>query len=444
MFYHRTCYETLVQWKRSSSRKPLILRGARQVGKSSLIDEFARKEFKEIVTLNFEEDPSWKSLFEKDFDTGRIINLIEVKTRRKIVPSNTLIFFDEIQQCPRAITALRYFYEKAKQYYLVAAGSLLEFALEEISFPVGRVDSLYIYPFSFEEFLLATNRKLLLPLIPRFEGFKNPPALPELMILKQLEEAFQEYLVVGGMPESITKFNETGSYLEVFKVQQSLVGSFIDDTRKYAKGDRQLENIAAILQRIPRFVGQEVTYTTLGDGENHQRTKRSLELLNRAMVITAVHSASPAGNSLSSSFSEKHFKSLFIDVGLMSKILGLEVLPQVEQQEKNPPSQGPQYEQFVGQELLCQQRSLGIQERNLFCWIRPQRTAKAEVDYLIHFQGQTIPIEVKSGAIGKMKSLQLLLHEYPNIPYGVVLSNTRTVEKNGKIIKLPIYTRMLL
>ena len=331
---------------------------------------------------------------------------------------------------------MRYFYEKAPQYAVIAAGSLLEFALQKISFPVGRVDLLYLYPLTFREFLGASNRHMLVEHIPDLSV--NSSCHIESFALEPLSKALDQYLMIGGMPEVVSRFVETKSMLDVIRVQNTLIKTMTDDTTKYARGDKQLENIAHVLRRIPKFIGQEITYTSLGEEDSHQRTKKSLEMLSLAKICSYVVSASPASFPLSAEMNTKHFKCIFLDVGLACRLLSSGAnYPSTSEMDEGVV--GKLCEQFVGQELLAHSSDPLFQ---LTCWIRPQRTAKAEVDYLISRHGKNVAVEVKNSSFAKLKSLQVLLTEYPGIEKSYVLSRHMEVSERGKITRVPLFCKV--
>ena len=252
----------LYEWSKKNNRKPLMVRGARQVGKSTTIAMFGSQNFNNLITINFERRPDFADCFIADLDPRRIVAELEVKTRSKIVPQKTLLFFDEIQECPQAIAALRYFFEEMPELHVIAAGSLLEFAFDSSSVPVGRIEFAWMYPLSFSEFLVATRRDKLAVMLPKYEGQRDFTWNVSRAMADEIYKALREYLIVGGMPEVVKTFIETGSYLAVDDVLDAIFTAFLVDTNKYAKGDKQIANLSSILRRIYRFVGQEITYTT--------------------------------------------------------------------------------------------------------------------------------------------------------------------------------------
>jgi hypothetical protein len=428
----------LYEWSKKSNRKPLMVRGARQVGKSTTIAMFGRQNFSNLITINFERRPDFADCFIADLDPRRIVAELEVKTRSKIVPQKTLLFFDEIQECPQAIAALRYFFEEMPELHVIAAGSLLEFAFDSSSVPVGRIEFAWMYPLSFSEFLGATRRDKLAVLLPKYEGQRDFTWNVSRAMADEIYKALREYLIVGGMPEVVKTFIETGSYLAVDDVLDAIFTAFLVDTNKYAKGDKQIANLSSILRRIYRFVGQEITYTTLSEGDNPQRTAASLKLLERAMICHIVRSASPAGIPLAGGVNEMHFKCILLDIGIARRLAGLDASDLLASRDLLSVHEGRAAEQFVGQNLLAE-TAKGSEGGRLYCWIRPEKSAKAEVDYLLSRRGTILPVEVKSGSRGRMKSLAVLLKEYPNIDYGVCLKEIYEPIWHGNILTLPLF-----
>ncbi|MBP9708087.1 MAG: ATP-binding protein [Oligoflexales bacterium] len=435
----RSIESLLYLWKSKATRKPLIVRGARQVGKSTTIAKFGLKNFSNTVTINFEKRPDFAKCFTQDLDPQRIIAELEVKSRSKILPGATLVFFDEIQECPQAITALRYFFEEMPKLHVIAAGSLLEFAFENISVPVGRIEFIWMYPLSFSEFLSATSRDKLAMIIPKMEFQKEIEWKLSETIVVEFYKALREYFIVGGMPEAVRTYIETKSYAAVDEVLDNIVATFLLDTNKYAKGEKQIANLSSVLRRIYRFIGQEITYTTLGEGDNSQRTAASLKLLERAMLCHIVRSTSPSSLPLSGGASEKHFKCILLDIGFARRLAALDANELLSNPELLSVHEGRAAEQFIGQNLLAESGK-GSEGGKLYCWIRPQKSAKAEVDYLLSRQGKIIPVEIKSGSTGRLRSLAVLLNEYPQISLGLCLKEVSRPEQRDKILSLPLFT----
>jgi predicted AAA+ superfamily ATPase len=409
------------------------LRGARQVGKSAAVENFG-KGFDSFLTFDFELNPDLKTVFAGSLEPSQILMQLEAMSGRSIVPGKTLVFLDEIQECPRAISSLRYFKEKLPQLHVVAAGSLLEFALGEISFPVGRVEYEYLFPLSFREFLSGTEREKLATFLP--EPLQARQAPPPAMA-KMLNVALREYMVVGGMPEVVRVFHETRSMMEVGKIQDRILRSFRDDIPKYVSGAAQQANISSVLSRIPRFCGQQITYTKLHD-DDPKRNKISLNLLKQAMLVHFAHAASAASLPLGAGEDEKTFKSVFLDIGLAQRLCGRNLAEILNEKDIVSALDGQLAEQFVGQQLLA--NSGGSESGALYYWKRHVKSSSAEVDFLLTRSGSIVPVEVKNGKSGSLRSLHLLLESYPAIKQAFCLQNTDEFANVGKICFAPLYS----
>lgn len=441
--YERKISEVLIGWKDSPRRKPLIIRGARQVGKSTSVSEFGIHAFQSIALVNFERRPDLAAAFRPDRDPKRILGELEIMLRQPIRAGGTLLFLDEIQECPEAIESLRYFYEELPALHVIAAGSLLEFTLQEVGAPVGRVEYAWMYPLSFSEFLVATGRRHLAEQIPVLDATDPTPQRYSLSpaISHEAYRALREYMIVGGMPEAVATYHATGSYHQVDEVLEQIATSFFDDIRKYARGDKQIQSVGLVLRRMFRFVGQEITYSTLGDGDAGPRTSKSVQLLEQAMLCHRVKAASPASLPLAASGSEKHFKTILLDIGLARRMANLEAGELLKGSDLLSAYEGRAAEQFVGQNLLAESGQ-GSEGRALYCWIRPQKSAKAEVDYLISRGGQILPVEVKSAATGRLRSLTQCLSDFPGTRLGLCLRQVDRAELVDRILSLPLYTRL--
>ncbi len=429
----RFILDKLLHWQDDPRRKPLILRGARQVGKTWAVKEFARQQFEDRIHLiDFEKYPDLNKIFAQDLDTRRIICELELFFNRTITPGEDLLFFDEIQSCPRAITALRYFFEDLPNLSVIAAGSLMEFALRDITFPVGRVQFLNLYPMTFTEFLIATNKDMLAQ-----KMVADPLHLPK-NIHQILLEQLRLYFFVGGMPECVKTYRDDGKLVNVFAVQENLIQAYRADFAKYAPySDKRCLN--AVLGNLAKAVGNQIKYSHLADSFSSATNKKAFELLTMAQISRKISSTSAAGLPLGASASERKFKALLLDIGLMQSLCGLNVNDQIFNKNLLSIYNGALAEQFVGQELLA-----GGHER-LYYWTRDARNSSAEVDYLIENNGEIIPLEIKSGAAGRLKSLHLLLKSYPDISQGYVLSQRQySVLPEQKLVFIPLYATSIL
>ena len=407
---YRLLTEKLLRWKSSSHRKPLMLRGARQVGKTWLVKDFGTKAMPgQMHLIDLEKHPEWHLIFEKDLDVNRIVAELELLLNVKINQGQDLLFLDEIQSCPRAIMALRYFYEDMPGLHVIAAGSLLEFTLNDISFPVGRLQIMHVSPLNFMEFLKAIGKTQLADLI-----VKPPESLP-LTIHNKLIDLLRLYFFVGGMPECVGRYAENERLRDVFEVQSDLIATFRQDFSKYAPlADKQCLN--TVLTSVARQVGRQIKYARLSDGFSHPTIKKAFKLLTLAQVIHKVSSVNPPEVPFGATISEKNFKSLLLDIGLMQQICNIPMDIEYGKSDLLSIYEGSMAEQFVGQEFI----SAG--ELPLYYWSRNAKSSTAEVDYLLTEKGMPLPVEVKSGPSGRLKSLHLFLKEYPRSQRGIVLS----------------------
>lgn len=417
----------LLDWKNSTRRKPLILRGARQIGKTWIVKKFAETHYKNIVTIDFEKERELHSLFDKSLDPHVIKQSLEIIKKIKIMPEETLLFFDEIQSCPPAITALRYFYEEMNDIHVVAAGSLLEFALSEISFPVGRVQYLNMYPMTFAEYLMATENETALDIIN-----SKPEALPDQIHTSILQE-LRTFFFIGGMPESIQVFIESGSLYNSFDVHKELIATFQDDFSKYAPyADKHC--LSEVFKNVARNTGNQIKYTHLSESFSSPTIKKAFETLLNAKIITKVPSLSNITPPFNLNVSLKKFKALLLDIGLWQHLSGISDYLELTRSDLSNIYRGALAEQFVGQELMC------AHDGDVTYWARDKRGSSAEIDYLVTTAGKSYPVEVKSVKSGSLKSMHMILKNYPDCPSGIIFS-TRPFEKlkEQKLIFLPLY-----
>jgi uncharacterized protein len=423
---YRFAKEQIDKWTVARRRKPLIVRGARQVGKTWLV-EHAAAAFESIIKVDLERRRDLHAHFGDNLDPKVIIRHIELDCGKRIVPGKTLLFLDEIQACPRAIMALRYFYEQMPELHVIAAGSLIEFALSEISMPVGRVQYLHLYPMTFREYLLGMGNEVAAECVAR-----HPSEVDEVL-QRQLLKELKTYFFVGGMPESVKVYGETGSLVEAFKAQSEIIGSYRDDFAKYApRVDHGC--LDAVLLNVARQVGEQIKYTRLDDSHSGPTNRRAFDLLHQARVIHKVASSDPSGLPLRASANEKRFKGAVLDIGLMQSLCQVPVEMESRQNDLLAIYRGKLAEQFVAQELIANHSS------DIFYWARQARGSTAEVDYLAVRDGRIVPVEVKSGTGGSLRSLHLMLDAYPNCPEGVVLySGPYAHRPEQRLTFMPLY-----
>lgn len=420
----------LEQWRHSEIRKPLLVRGARQVGKTYVVESFGESHFGNMVTINFELQPKYKACF-ADLDPFRITDAISVMSKQEITPGKTLLFLDEIQACPEAIVALRYFKEKYPDLHVIAAGSLLEFTLrnERLSMPVGRIQSFYLKPMSFKEFLEARGYHKLL------DAFANVDLETPLhaAFADEAETLLREYFITGGMPEVVANFVESRQLNQCQIIQAGILDTYRTDFGKYANVSRQ-KYLEKIFEKAPGMVAQQFKYSMIDSQMKARDLKMALDDLEDAGVLHRVYSTAASGLPLITHINEKKFKTLFLDVGLVQQASGLEA-ELLMQKDLIQVNRGQLAEQFVGQELLAY--SQNFNKANLFYWDRNKPTSTAEVDYVINVDDAIIPIEVKSGKTGSLRSMQLFL-DNRSLSLGIRASLKPLSYKN-RVLSVPLY-----
>lgn len=420
----------LLNWKNSEKRLPLIVRGARQVGKSFTVEKFGRENFKTVVVVNFELQPEFYSCFES-LDPDRIVSRIELMTETNLTDRETLLFLDEIQQCPKALLALRYFKEKRPELHVIAAGSLLEFALkqEDFSFPVGRVEFLYMRPLSFHEFLYNLGYHKLLEQI-QIVTLTNPL---DQFIHENTLKILREYMLLGGMPAVVNKYIETKSYLDAHRLQSGLLESYRSDFGKFAS-KAQFKHLQKFFERAPFLVGQHFKYVKVDPEARSRELKVALEQLCWTGLITQVFHTTANGIPLQSEVNEKKFKLVFLDIGLMQNAnkINPSIILNDDVWQIN---EGALAEQLVGQELL----TIGnpYEQVMLYFWEKEDVGNSAEVDYVAQVSSRIVPIEVKAGKDGHLKSLNRFMRE-KKVDLGVMISQAK-LEKKENVINLPFY-----
>lgn len=429
----RLISEKLLEWKSRPNRKPLIVRGARQVGKTYSIDEFGTHAFKRFVKVDFEKQVRLRKVFEGDLSPQRLVQLIGIETEADITAGESLLFLDEVQLCPRALSAMRYFYEEMPELHVIAAGSLLEFEMEKISFPVGRVEFMYMYPLTFEEFLVNLGKDRLNAARPALSA--SQPV--EELLHDRLLENLRKYFVVGGMPEAVKAYKATGALQDVHPIHDNLVNALISDMLKY---ERVLENdlVREVLETIPRHVGSATKYTALANNASIYKIKQVLRTLEKALLVTPVRASSGAGLPLGGNINSSSFKLCLLDIGLMQFLCGISPRDIIQSRDLLATYKGSLCEQFVGQELKA---AGGSQNNQLFYWSRAAKSSSAEVDYLLARDGKISPLEIKHGPSGRLKSLHLYLSEHPETETGLVF-NTGNVGSIGHVHFTPLYTRL--
>ena len=430
-YFFRNIDSELLAWSKEPDRKVLMLRGARQVGKSSSVRHLG-KNFPYFLEVNFEEEKEVRSFFDKgSLSPQPICELLAIKYGTPIIPGKTLLFFDEIQTCIPAISALRYFYEKMPDLHVIAAGSLLEFAIEEIpSFGVGRITSMFMYPFSFYEFLHALDENLLVEAICKANA-KNP--LHEV-IHRQSVELFKRFLVVGGMPETVAKYAKTNDLLQVQTVLTSLLVSLKNDFAKYKKRV-PLMRLREVFESVAHQTEGKFMYEKAATQASNLQVKQALELLIMAGLVYPVTHVAANGIPLGAGINPKFQRMFLLDTGLFQRVLGLDISQIFVTNDFKTINRGAIAELFVGLELV--KNSLCYNPNSLYYWQREKSQGSAQVDFLIQRGEQIIPIEVKAGTQGAMQSLRWFMKE-KSIDTGIRTSLENFVQYEN-IEVYPIY-----
>lgn len=403
-YYKRNIDDKLLEWKESPRRKPLLIRGARQVGKSTAVRHLGKR-FKYFVEVNLESQPSIRQLFTKDIDVHRTCEAISATLGIPVVAGKTLLFIDEIQVSQEAIMSLRYFKEDYPELHVIAAGSLLEFTLEELpSFGVGRIRSLYMYPFSFDEFLLAQG-------LDTTADFKHKATslspLPEA-VHNKLVEQLKTFYLVGGMPAAITEWIESKSYIECTRVHNDILDTYQDDFSKY-KSRVSPALLRQVLRSVALQAGCKFVFRQVADDIHSSVIKEALHLLTLAGLIKPVTHSDGNGVPLGAEENCNYTKYLFLDLGLMQTMLGTPAANVLLSSDVDFVNKGAASEMFAGLELVKNHDC--FQKAEMYYWQNLSRGTNAEIDYLVVKDGIVVPIEVKASTRGSMQSLWLFMRK---------------------------------
>ncbi len=420
----------LLTWKNAPFRKPLILRGARQVGKTFSVRKLGAT-FENFVEINFEANIEAKNSFEGNLDPETMLRSLAFITGKPITPGKTLLFFDEIQNAPRALLALRYFYEQLPELHVLAAGSLLDFTIQAVGIPVGRVTSLYVYPLSFFEFLCARGYTIAAREIIEHD-IHEPLSEP---IHKKLLTLLGEYIAIGGMPEAVSRWHTTQDPVLCFEVHQGLIDTYRQDFGKYAT-KYQIKYLEALFTTVPRHMSKKCKYSFVEGDYRKRELAPSLDLLVTAGVMHQITSTAANGLPLGAEADLSDFKILLLDIALAQSILGFNLKDWFLHPEQTLINKGDVVEAFIGQELLAYAHPK--QKAHLYYWRRNTRGSEAEVDYLIQQEATLLPVEVKSGSGSTLKSMHMFLESHPQSPYGLRFS-TQNYSIHNNIHSYPLY-----
>lgn len=426
----RLLYDELLNWKNSAKHIPILMRGARQVGKTFLVEMLGNNEFNSFTNINFEFSPQFCQCFD-NLDPLSIVNSISAITRKPITPGKSLLFLDEIQHCPQAIIALRYFKEKMPNLHVIAAGSLLEFSIndDEFQMPVGRIRSLFVKPVSFWEYLLSNDYEQIIDTLQN-STLQSKLSTP---IHQHLNQLLREYFVLGGMPEVIADYQNDSNLLNVQATQSSILNTYRNDFGKYAAKTKH-KYLQRIFEQAPGLISQHFKYSKVDPHFKSRDLKEAIELLENAGVIHRIYETQASGLPLNSLINTKRFKLLFVDIGLVkaSSLLDPNLMLKEDLMLIN---RGALVEQFVGQELLAY--GSPYLPGQLFYWDREKKGSEAEVDYIVNFDDNIIPIEVKSGKTGSLRSIHVFLNEKQS-KFGIRIS-LKPLGFNNNILSVPLY-----
>jgi len=405
-YFKRQRESDLHTWKTSIHRKPLLIRGARQVGKTAIVRMFS-KQFRFYIEINFEKDKNAHHIFEgKNLDPTSLCEQISALYGIPVIPGQTLLFFDEVQSCLPAISSLRFFYEAKPDLHLIAAGSLLEFALKELpSFGVGRISSMFLYPFSFEEFLVAANAEILSEAIRQ----ADPDHPLNSALHEKAIEYYKKFLILGGMPAIVSAYISGDSDILSSQTHlDDLINSYEDDFAKYKKRFPS-SSVREVFRSVAYQNGKKFVYEKASDKINRLQIKNALELLIMSGLIIPVTHTSGNGIPLGAEVNLMKRKYLILDSGILQRLLGLKLSDILLESNFELINKGAIAEMAVGLELL--KSGSYSQRQELYYWQREARNSQAEVDYLIQKNDKIIPVEVKSGTKGSMQSLFIFLEE---------------------------------
>lgn len=423
---YRIAIEKLLNWKQSKHRKPLIIQGARQVGKTWLMKEFGRQAYADTVYINFDSNSRMSQLFASDLDTDRLIMGLELFVGRKINPDNALLIFDEVQEVPRALSSLKYFYENAPQYHIICAGSLLGIALhQDTSFPVGKVDFLKLYPLSFKEFLMATDKTQFAQLLDK-RDFQIITSFKQTYI-----DALKQYYFVGGMPEAVQSFAENKDFNEVREIQKHILVAYEQDFSKHAPNEI-VPKLRMLWNSIPSQLTKEnkkFIYGLLREGTRAKDYETAIMWLSDCGLVHKVSRVNTAGIPLGAYEDLKAFKLFVVDVGLLGCMTGLRQRTLLDGNDLFIEFKGALTEQFVCQQLKT------IQDVAIYYYTNDR--GSCEVDFVIDTGNLIVPVEVKAEVNLRAKNLKTYQEKFS--PEVSVRTSMSDYKKEDWIINLPLY-----
>lgn len=423
---YRIAIEKLYKWKNSSRRKPLIIEGARQVGKTWLMKEFGKQAYADTVYINFDSNSRMADLFSADLDTDRLIMGLELYAGRKINPENTLLIFDEVQEVPRALASLKYFYENAPQYHIVCAGSLLGIALHQgTSFPVGKVDFLKLYPLSFSEFLMATGNERFAELLKN-QDYEMITSFKQTYI-----DALKHYYFVGGMPEAVQSFAESKDFNEVRAIQKRILAAYEQDFSKHAPNEI-VPKIRMLWNSIPSQLAREnkkFIYGLVREGGRAREYETAIMWLSDCGLVHKVSRVNAAGIPLKAYEDLKAFKLFIVDVGLLGCMTGLRQRTLLDGDDLFVEFKGALTEQYVCQQLKT------VEDLGIYYYTNDR--GSCEIDFVVDNGEQIVPIEVKAETNLRAKSLKTYRERFE--PELSVRTSMADYKKEDWLLNLPLY-----
>lgn len=423
---YRVAIEKLFDWKNKKHRKPLIIEGARQVGKTWLMKEFGRQAYDDTVYINFDSNSRMAELFASDLDTDRLIMGLELYVGRKINPDNTLLIFDEVQEVPRALSSLKYFCENAPQYHIVCAGSLLGIALHQgTSFPVGKVDFLKLYPLSFSEFLMATDKERFAELLKK-QDYEMITSFKQTYI-----DALKQYYFVGGMPEAVQSFADNKDFNEVRAIQKRILTAYEQDFSKHAPNEI-VPKIRMLWNSIPSQLAKEnkkFIYGLVRKGGRAKDYETAIMWLSDCGLVHKVSRVNAAGIPLKAYEDLKAFKLFIVDVGLLGCMTGLRQRTLLDGNDLFVEFKGALTEQYVCQQLKT------LDDMGVYYFTNDR--GSCEVDFVLDTGEQIVPVEVKAEVNLKAKSLKTYSEKYS--PELSVRTSMADYKKEDWLVNLPLY-----
>lgn len=427
----------LETWKKKADRFPLLIRGARQVGKTWLVREHARS-YDNFVEINFESHPEYLDIFKLNYGKPEeLIKNISLLSGRKIEKGKTLLFLDEIQISKEALLSLRYFKENLSEQHVIAAGSLLEFAFKELSFPVGRIEFFHLFPMNFEEYLMAINREDFIQAILTMDT--QPISKP---VHEKLLEEVGLYSLLGGLPAVLKTYLEVPG-IDALKrgqeMQQILMATFREDFHKYAS-KTNVEYLRILFQGTPRLLGQKFKFSNIDPHIKSRELSTALNLMEQAGIVYKTYHSSANGVPLESQVDPKKFKVFFLDIGLCQRILGLHLSQLYLERRDLLANRGAMAEQYVAQELLSYTEK--NQSPKIFYWHREARASQAELDLLVEDKSHILPIEIKSHKGNASKSLSVFLGEKNKFVSHALRVSTLPYGIRDQTVSMPFYGLM--